>query len=400
MPFDAGRRDALVRDVAWCAGWILLSRAVLLAVGVSARSVMRDKLGFDYVWTYADAVWLDIWGVWDTGWYLDILRNGYDAAPHAGGPTAGQANWAFFPLYPMLGRGLAALTGLGGFPALLVIAHAAFVAAVGLLFAETRARFGRPAARAAVAVLCVMPGSYVFSSGYTESLFLALILLAFALARREHWLAAGAAGFAAALTRNLGVLLVIPFLLCGWPWLRAAIPAWRPSVAGLGSLLADPAARRVLAALVLPPLGTVAYMLGLWGVAGDPLAFLRIQNAWQRELGNPLASLLAPLVEPGALTARAAANWAAAWVGIGLCAVLVWWRRWALAAFGAALLLVPLAAGLESVLRYTTVVFPAVMAAGALLGPRPPALAAVLAALAAFNGFLMACWAVGLPNVI
>ena len=47
---------------------------------------------------------------WDCGWYLGIVQHGYDAAPHL---VDGwwQANWAFFPLYPLLVRGLDALTG-------------------------------------------------------------------------------------------------------------------------------------------------------------------------------------------------------------------------------------------------------------------------------------------------
>ena len=393
--------STLAADVAWCAAWVLLSRLVLLAVGVSARLVMQDKLGFDYVWTYADALWLDIWGVWDTGWYLDIARHGYDAVPKAEGPVAGQANWAFFPLFPVFAAGLSAVTGLGAFPALLLIANVAFLGAVALLFHETRHLFGRPAARAAVALLCVMPASYVWSSAYTESLFLLFLLGALALARRGAWIAAGCVGAAAALTRNLGVLLVLPFAMLGWPALRAALgESLRPVASTARRLGTDPNARRVLVALVLPPLGLLGFMILLWVKAGNPFAFLVIQDAWARDLGNPLMALLAPVLEPQAMSARNWANWLVAVAGLLLTGWMLGRRQWVLGVLALALILVPLTAGLESVLRYMLVVFPAIMAAGALLGDRPRLMALVLSLLALVNGFLMTCWAVGLPNVI
>jgi hypothetical protein len=397
---DTAEWRARAADLTWCLAWILLSRLALLVVGVSARLVAPEAVADAYVWTYADALWLDVWGVWDTGWYLDLARHGYDAAPDASGPTAGQANWAFFPLYPAFARGLHAATGMGLFPAMLAIANAAFAGAVALLFLETRALFGRPAARAAVALLCVVPGSYVFSSAYTESLFLLLILLALACARREAWLAAGLAGLAAALTRNLGVLVAVPVLILGWRHVRDAVTRFRPGTIFLGEVLRDARARRVLVALTLPVAGLFAVMAALWAIAGDPFAFVTIQAAWNRELGNPLASLAGPFAASTPWTVAATTNWLAAVVALGLVAVVAWNGRLAVAAFGALLVLVPLAAGLQALLRYTMVVVPAFMGAGVLLARRPGALALVLAPLATVNGFLMACWALGLPNVM
>lgn len=402
MALDLCRgRETLVADVVWCAAWILLSRLVLLAVGVSARVFIQQKLGTDYVWIYTDALWLDIWGVWDTGWYLGLARNGYDAATVLDGPTAGQANWAFFPLFPALGAGLSAVTGLEIFSSFLLIANLAFIGAVALLFRETLALFGRPAARAAVALLCVIPGSYVWSSAYTEALFLLLILGALTLARRGNWLAAGCVGAAAALTRNLGIFLVLPFAMLGWPVLRAALDGVLKPVKSVPlRIWVEPDARRVVIALLLPPLGLIGFMILLWIKAGDPFAFMMIQNAWGRSIDNPLTALLAPVLEPQTMGIYNATMWFAAWSALLMTGWIFWLRQWALGVLALVLILVPLSAGWLGILRYMLVVFPAFMGAGALLADRPHMTILVFSLLALINGFLMACWAIGAPNVI
>ena len=37
---------------------------------------------------------------WDCNWYISLAKNGYDATPHVVG-AAIQADWAFFPVYPL-----------------------------------------------------------------------------------------------------------------------------------------------------------------------------------------------------------------------------------------------------------------------------------------------------------
>ena len=76
----------------------LSTRIILTLIGVLSRILLGPYHGKEYVWIYSDTLWLDIWGVWDTGWYLSIAVDGYSAAPILGS----QANYAFFPLYPFL----------------------------------------------------------------------------------------------------------------------------------------------------------------------------------------------------------------------------------------------------------------------------------------------------------
>ena len=86
----------------------LVSRLAMLVIGLVARDQMLNPV--DYVWIYHDRVWLDIWGVWDTGWFLSIMSQGYDHGVSTNPDTPLQANWAFFPLYPMLAAVVADIT--------------------------------------------------------------------------------------------------------------------------------------------------------------------------------------------------------------------------------------------------------------------------------------------------
>lgn len=41
---------------------------------------------------------------WDCGWYRSVIADGYNTADFSA--VSGQANWAFFPLFPLISRGL------------------------------------------------------------------------------------------------------------------------------------------------------------------------------------------------------------------------------------------------------------------------------------------------------
>lgn len=403
LPYRPEQRSVLgvpLGDLIWCALWLVLSRLALEAVGVTAREAFAGKLAFDYVWVYADRTWLDIWGVWDTGWYLDIVWNGYDAQPKAEGPIAGQANWAFFPGYPMLAWALSQVTGLAPFPVMVALSNLCFAAALPLLWRETAALFGPAAARGAVALICVVPASYVFSSAYTESLFLLLILAAMSAARGGWWLSAGLLAAGAALTRNMGVLLTVPMLILALQEIgRERLIEMR--VAGPAAWMAEARTRwRRIAALALPVLALLGFMIFLFVRTGNPLAFVAIQEAWGRQVGFPFTALLRPFLGEPTLTATGAITWVFAVVALALTAFLALRRAWAPAALAALLLLVPLSAGLVSVMRYIVVVYPVFVLAGLLVGGHRVPLSIAVAVLALLNGFFMACWALGLPNVI
>ena len=210
---------------------------------------------------------------WDAVWYLRIADSVYGGS---------EARAAFFPLYPLLVRGLA--TPFGASPAALLaagyfVALAAFLVALALLYRLVALELGRPLARPALLLLCVFPFAVYFGAPYSESLFLALAVGAFYAARTDRWAWAAACAAGAAATRSAGVLLMLPLLIVWW-----------------GSRERRP---RDAAWVLLAPLGLAAYALFLGLAEGDALRFLDVQDAWSRELAVPLSGAWDGLVAAG-----------------------------------------------------------------------------------------------------
>jgi hypothetical protein len=199
---------------------------------------------------------------WDAVWYLRIADSGYgDSAPRA----------AFFPLYPLLIRSVAA--PVGGSEAVLLVASyaislAAFVGALALLYRLVSLELGRRFASPTLLLLAAFPAALYFGAPYSESLFLLVSVGAFYAARTDSWAWAGACAAAASATRSAGLLLVIPLAMLWWSsrGRRARDAAW----------------------LLLAPVGLLAYAAWLGLVEGDALRFLDVQDAWSRELAVPL----------------------------------------------------------------------------------------------------------------
>src|ERR687896_775459 len=147
---------------------------------------------------------------WDAAWYLRIAESGYGGS---------DVRAAFFPLYPLLVRAVAAPFGASP-GALLVAAYAvslaAFLGALVLLHRLVSLELGRPLAQPALLLLALFPAAVFFGAPYAESLFLLLAVGAFYAARTGRWAWAGAAAAGAAATRSAGVLLLLPLALIWW----------------------------------------------------------------------------------------------------------------------------------------------------------------------------------------
>ena len=359
----------------------LVSRLALLAVGLLTQIHLRPitETGNQLDFSHRQA--LNIWGAWDTGWYMDIVLNGYQRAPGADG----QANWAFFPAMPTLAAGLVQLTGLTPLQAMLVVSNLGFLIALILAHRLARAEFDDKTADLCVVLLCVAPGSYIFSSAYTEGLFLACVAGGLLLLRSRRWLLAGLVAAVAALTRNLGVGLLLPY---GLTALERLVTGFR---AGGQRPTAGELTRMVLGGLA--PLAALAsFMAYLQARTGDALAFLHIQTAWRRSLTAPFAGLLEGLVKPSSVHEADLLSFAVAWLALGLLVVLAAMRRWTLLALALFLTLAPLATGVASFTRYALVVLPLWMVLAKILADRPRTAMACVAVLATLNAFLMVAW--------
>jgi hypothetical protein len=189
---------------------------------------------------------LGVWQRGDTIWYTKIAMRGY---------AQGDGTTVFFPLYPILTR----LVGkvlfdnylLGG----IIISNVAYLLALVYLYKLTRLEFDSQVATRAVVYLSVFPTAFFLLGAYTESLFLLFAVSAFYYARKGNWLAASIMGLLAALTKQLGLLLLLPLLYEYLAERKFAIRSVRLNV-----LL-----------LSLIPIGTLAFLLFRHLYIGDPL---------------------------------------------------------------------------------------------------------------------------------
>jgi hypothetical protein len=226
----------------WLVGWWTVGRVVAIATAFALKPT---------VWT------LDRW---DGAWYRMVARGGYLLIP--GRPS----DPAFFPLYPIMLRGLHA-AGVGWGIAGPLLSNLALLLGLALFYGLSREIFSEPLARRATTYLAIFPLSYVFSMAYPESVVLVLMMgAALAALRRHWWLAAFCAG-AAALARPEGLFLFFPLAGIAWQQRQSLAPAERGAA---------------LAAIAAPVAAIASYSLYLATVLHDPLAWSRAERAWGR----------------------------------------------------------------------------------------------------------------------
>ena len=310
---------------------------------------------------------------WDSEWYFRIATEGYR---YNGDPTI-QQNIVFYPLYPMLARGVAAISGLTTADAMLLVANVAGLAAVVALFKLVREEFGDRIALATIALLSFFPASVLLSAGYTEPLELLLIVLFFLVLKQQRYLSAALLAGLAVAERSTGIVL-LPVLL--WEMWRNRDR--KPFLAVL------------LPCVLLATSGIWLFMIYLWSRFGDPFVFADGQAAFHR--GTTLAERLVAALKLEPFTRMFLNDWNPwgqdSWFTL-LFIVLIavgWFRlrsSWALFAMG--VLLLPYLtlsggpAGLVSMSRFNLVSFPLFVVLADLLLRTKWLLAAVLGLLGA-----------------
>ena len=260
-----------LEEVKYIISLFVSTRIVLTAIGLVSYTVLPTGYGKQVSWSAWR--WLDLWGVWDSLWYMDIAQNGYSTLSKLSEFPA-QTNLAFFPLYPMLMKGLGDLMGGHYFLAGLLISNTCMLIACFLLYQLVQMQWNKAIARRSVKYLFLFPVSFILSGVFTESLFLCLSLLCFYLAKRRQWWLAGLFGALMSATRTLGVLIALPLL---FEYLKSL--DFQPRRIRSNGLF-----------LALIPLGLLAFCVYSYQITGDFLFFKTNQAAWGRELMSPVTA--------------------------------------------------------------------------------------------------------------
>jgi Mannosyltransferase (PIG-V) len=332
---------------------------------------------------------LNYWAHWDGGWYCAIATQGYFNPPST----------SFFPGYPIL---IWLATHLVGGPALwgVVISVVALLFALFFIYELAEDFFDERVARAATLAFAFFPSAFFLNAVYTESLFVMTTAGAlWALRVRGNLILACVLAYAAMVTRNVGVLLLIP-LAHEW-WRRRRELGWS------GGLV-----------LALTTSSLAAWMLVLWRGLGDPLYFAVAQKStWGRALTAPWKTIprawdlglehahfaLSPHLMLGGNDAgpafKAADTFSLLFFGVAIVLFLVAFARLpiGLAAYSFLAMLVPVLTPspfwpLTSFSRYLLAAFPLFIALGVLLARNRYALIAWLIGSAVLGAYLTACF--------
>jgi len=207
------------------------------------------------------------WYRWDADWYAAIASQGY----------VKPASAAFFPLYPLLERIAGLPLHRNVFLAGMLISNLAFLGTLIVLYRLVETEFDSDTARRTTLYLAIFPTAFFFFAAYNESLFLCFVLLSFYAMRRSSWWLAGLFGGLAALTRSLGLLLLLVFW---YEFARQVLPQiqskWheRHLQQNLNLFTGLPAS-------LLIPLGLAIYAYYLNLRFHDPLALFHAQIHWR-----------------------------------------------------------------------------------------------------------------------
>jgi len=355
------RVPAAVADTLFA--FVVVRVASLPAAFVANLAFEPDReRGFSLPFRYEK--FAEIFAAWDSGWYWDIARRGYFFSPDA------QSSIAFFPLYPVLMRAVAAPFGGGDratWIAGIVISLSAFALGLIALHRFTERIFGsREVARSTVLLIAVFPWSLFFTRVYAESLFLLMSVLAVSRAHDRQWWRAGLWGALATLARPNGILIGLPLILLALrdrPGLREIASRWIQ--------------------LTPVPAALVAYCAYAYMLTGDPLGWMSAQAHWGYSLGHPpwqqLLRMVGELLEYGPYDYFFISNIAPfellhgipALIFLALTPAIFKRLGVAMGSYVLVSLLVPLSSNtLEGLGRYASVLFPAFMLVGSMASHR------------------------------
>ena len=223
-------------------------------------------------WTGPHPDYFSMTVLWDGTWYRRIAEHGYPSTlPTDANGALQQNEWAFYPLFPLLARGLMTITGLG-FP--VVGSTLALVLGVGAaagMAVLLRDRVGPKVAFAAVCVYAASPPSPTLQVAYTESMAI-LLLCGFLLAlSRERWLVASLLALCTGLARPIALPLGLVALVAVWlRWRRRhRTPLDRGDYASMLAVLVSCA----VAGLMWPAI--------VWWGTGSPSGYTDTMATWR-----------------------------------------------------------------------------------------------------------------------
>lgn len=232
-----------------------------VAVMISARLPQHVPAGFINPLIGTEPYIVDKLIKWDAHWYIYIAEAGYTAQ-----------SLVFFPATVIVIK-LLALSGISYAKAGLLACNIFAFLSFWALYVLFRLDASGEQAFKAVLFYGLMPTSFFLNSVYTEPLFITFAAVCLYFGRKGCWWRSGISAALAALTRNVGIILVVPMVI---EWAIQTLykrekHSWVP--------------------LLLPIIAITAFMAYNYVLTGDMLEFVHAQSGWGREWGLPWVNL-------------------------------------------------------------------------------------------------------------
>lgn len=289
----SGAAAASARAARW-PWWVQVGGLYLAARLVSACIFMAAALhqGVN-PWFPAKPDYWSFVNIWDARWYGDILLNGYpEVLPTDDAGNVQENAWAFYALFPVLGRVVAGMTGLPPAFSLTLIAMVSGLGAALVIYRLFRLKAPHRTALWGTVFVSTFPVSPVLQVPYAESLNLLLLATALLLVVSRRYLWALPVVVLMCLSRPTGVpfaaMVGLLFLHRGWQHYTATRRLARgddPGAAGGGQSGVVPHTRSQIWALA--GLTAVSGMAALmwpgiaWAVTGDIRAYTKTETVWR-----------------------------------------------------------------------------------------------------------------------
>jgi Gpi18-like mannosyltransferase len=319
---------------------------------------------------------LNVWGNFDTGWYLKIAQEWY---PEVHDRNFSFEQFSFFPLYPGLIRLFHFITGIDYFIIGLMISNICLLISGWLMFKIAEKNYNKEIAKWSVIFMYMFPVSFIFSGVFTESLYLLLILGTIYSAFNKNWLASGLSAMFLLLCRPVGVFVFFPVSFLYYKNKNFKINE----------------TDKYVLALFLIPLGIIFLLLLNYFHAGDPLMFAH-NPGYKGDVSNPLLNLYKGLRND---------FFSFSFISVFTLIIIIVWLfflkhlqfTFHMIVFYS--LFIPMSYGLMSMPRMMLVAFPLfILLASVAVKYKTQNIFVIMLSL--FQGYLFVCWCLGFGNVI
>ena len=296
---------------------------------------------------------------WDAEWYKEMTEAGYKLPR-----STGMANWAFFPLYPMICRAVRIITGghINTYAIGMMVSNICIIVAVyyavKLAYLELdKGKYDKKDIENIIIFLMLAgPCAVYYGAMYTEALFTMCVVMCFYNARKRNYMTAGVFAALASATRIVGCTLIVVLLIEMYidSYKKQEVMSKR-ILYTVQDIIKD---GRKLLSLALCPLGIFVYMTFLKHFCGDAWAFYHVQRAWRTQKLFPVIGVLYKSCtgQLGSMSDVKQINgiilgWFCVFALL-LYVIMIARKHYSAGAFGIVALIIPLTSSVMSTLRF------------------------------------------------